>query len=151
MSRASLSSRNLVTRSQIAWRCPLSSPSASTSAPSMFSSMVPDGAISATRSSNRSPCAKISVIAISLCPVSHCLNRLPERLRARREAAVVARLLHHLPMQREIEAFALGVLRHAQAHEHLDHEQDDQADDGVVDEDGRNADALVDELGGITL
>src|SRR5262249_8119063 len=58
-------------------------------------------------------------------------------------------LVHHLSMQGEIEALALGILGDAQANEHLDHEEADQADHSVIYEHGGDTDALVDELGGI--
>src|SRR6266849_7439358 len=67
------------------------------------------------------------------------------------QRAVVHELLNHLAVQCEIEPFALGVLRYPKTDEHLDHEQDDQADDGIVDKDGRNADALIEELTDIAL
>ena len=54
-------------------------------------------------------------------------------------------------MQREIETVALRVLRHAQADKHLDHEEDDQAGDGIIDEDDRDADALIEELTNVSL
>src|SRR6202012_3915686 len=63
----------------------------------------------------------------------------------------LAKLLHHLSMQREIETFALGILGDPQSDEDLDHEQDDQADNRVVNEDGGNADALIEELPDIAL
>ena len=47
----------------MAWRWPVSSPSASTTAPvASGARMVPEGSISATRSMSRSPCANISVM-----------------------------------------------------------------------------------------
>src|SRR5882724_967342 len=67
------------------------------------------------------------------------------------QRAVLHELLNHLAMQGEIEPFALGVLRYPETDEHLDHEQDDQADDGIIDEDGRNPDALIEELTDIAL
>src|SRR5260370_30165586 len=45
-------------------------------------------------------------------------------------------LLHDFSMQREVETFALDVLRHPEANENLDHEENDQADDGIINEDG---------------
>src|SRR5258707_13707820 len=55
-------------------------------------------------------------------------------------------LLHDFSVQREVEPFPLDFLRHAETDEHLDHEKDDQADDGVINENGGHADALVEEL-----
>src|SRR5712691_12098922 len=54
-------------------------------------------------------------------------------------------LLHDFSVQREVEPFPLDVLRHAGTDEHLDREKDDQADDGVINENGGHADALVEE------
>src|SRR5229473_4058210 len=63
IARARLSSRDMMTRSHIALRWPLASPSASAiiATPSAFSATVPDGATSGTRSS------KISVIMLPPC------------------------------------------------------------------------------------
>src|SRR6201998_2108655 len=49
-------------------------------------------------------------------------------------------------VQREVETFALRVLPHAEADKHLDHEEDDQAGDGIIDDDDGNPDALIEEL-----
>src|ERR1700749_3099374 len=49
-------------------------------------------------------------------------------------------------MQREIESLPFRFVRHPQADEYLDHEQDNQADDRVINEDRGNADALIEEL-----
>ena len=46
-------------------------------------------------------------------------------------------------MQREVETVALDVLRHAEADNLLDHEEDDQAGDGIIDEDDGDPDALI--------
>src|SRR6266699_6300375 len=54
-------------------------------------------------------------------------------------------------MQGEVETFALGVLRHPQADKHLDHHQDDQAGDGIIDEDDGDPDALIEELTNVSL
>ena len=54
-------------------------------------------------------------------------------------------------MQREIETVALRVLRHAEADNQLDHEQDDQAGDGVISEDDGDPDALIEELTDVSL
>src|SRR5277367_5227542 len=54
-------------------------------------------------------------------------------------------------MQSEIEPFAFGLLRHAEADEHLDHEKNDQADDGIIDDDGRDADTLIEKLTDVSL
>ena len=54
-------------------------------------------------------------------------------------------------MQREIETFALDVLAHPQADNHVDDFQDDQGHDHVVDEHGGDADELGEHLAGITL
>src|SRR6266404_7830168 len=61
------------------------------------------------------------------------------------------RLLYCLSVQREVEAFALRVLRHAEADKHLDHGEDDQAGDGIIDEDGGDPDALIEELTHVAL
>src|ERR1700738_3298556 len=53
-------------------------------------------------------------------------------------------------MQREIETVALGVLRHAQADKHLDHGEDDQAGDGIINEDSGDPDALIKELADVS-
>ena len=53
-------------------------------------------------------------------------------------------------MQREIKPFALRVLRYPEADEHLDHGEDDQAHDGIIHEDGADADTLIDELADIS-
>ena len=60
-------------------------------------------------------------------------------------------LLYCLSVQREVEAFALRVLRHAEADKHLDHGEDDQAGDGIIDEDGGDPDALIEELTHVAL
>ena len=60
-------------------------------------------------------------------------------------------LLHDFSVQREVEPFPLDLLRHAEADEHLDHEKDDQADDGVINENSGHADALVEELSNVAL
>src|SRR6266851_3570432 len=60
-------------------------------------------------------------------------------------------LLHDFSVQREVEALALDILRHAQSDEHLDHEQDDQAGDGIINEDDGDADALIEELTNVPL
>src|ERR1700676_2161106 len=60
-------------------------------------------------------------------------------------------LLYDFSMQREIEAVSLDVLRHAQADKHLDHGQDDQAGDGIIDEHDGDPDALVEELTNVAL
>src|SRR3977135_1758883 len=54
-------------------------------------------------------------------------------------------------VQREVETFALGVLRYAKADKHLDREEDDQAGDGIVSEDDGDPDALVEELTNVAL
>src|SRR5712671_2151284 len=54
-------------------------------------------------------------------------------------------------VQREVETFALRVLRHAEADKHLDHEEDDQAGDGIITENDGDPDALVEELTNISL
>src|ERR1700730_2140948 len=54
-------------------------------------------------------------------------------------------------MQREIETVAFDVLRHAQADKHLDHGEDDQAGDSIIDEDDGDPDALVEELTNVSL
>ena len=54
-------------------------------------------------------------------------------------------------MQCEVEAVALRVLCHAQADKHLDHAEDDQAGDGIIDEDDGDPDALIEELTDIPL
>ena len=61
------------------------------------------------------------------------------------------RLLYDFSVQREIETVALGILRNAQADEHLDHGEDDQAGDGIIDEDDGDADALIEELTDVSL
>src|SRR6266851_8831634 len=70
---------------------------------------------------------------------------------ARRRCFDVNDLLYDFSMQREVEALALDILRHAQADEHLDHEEDDQADHGIIDEHRGDADALVEELSNVSL
>src|SRR6266481_8085620 len=70
---------------------------------------------------------------------------------ARRRCFDVNCLLYDFSMQREVEALAFDILRHAQPDEHLDHEQDDQADHGIIDEYGGDADALVEELSNVAL
>src|SRR6266404_7908181 len=54
-------------------------------------------------------------------------------------------------VQREVETFALRVLRHAEADKHLDHEEDDQAGDRIIDEDDSDPDALIEELTNVAL
>src|SRR5258706_7789008 len=54
-------------------------------------------------------------------------------------------------VQREVETFAVRVLRHAEADKHLDHEEDDQAGDGIITEDDGDPDALVEELTNVSL
>jgi len=54
-------------------------------------------------------------------------------------------------VQREVETFALRVLRHAEADKHLDDGEDDQAGDGIIDEDDGDPDALIDELARVAL
>ena len=49
-------------------------------------------------------------------------------------------------MQREVETVALDVLRHAEADNLLEHAEDDQAGDGIIDEDDGDPDALIEEL-----
>src|SRR5258707_7445703 len=61
------------------------------------------------------------------------------------------RLLYDFSVQCEVETVALGVLCHAQADKHLDHAEDDQAGDGIIDEDDRDPDALIEELTDISL
>src|ERR1700682_4988722 len=46
------------------------------------------------------------------------------------------RLLYDFSVQCEVETVALRVLCHAQADKHLDYAEDDQAGDGIIDEDG---------------
>src|SRR6202165_1554233 len=112
---------------------------------------VPDGETSGTRSSNRSPCAKISVIMPPPCaqtPVETALitantgapGRFPRR-----------GLLYCFSVQREVEAVALGVLRHAEADKHLDDEEDDQTGDGVISEDDGDPDELIEALTNVSL
>jgi hypothetical protein len=60
-------------------------------------------------------------------------------------------LLYCLSVQREVEAFALRVLRHAEADKHLGQGEDDQAGDGIIDEDGGDPDALIEELTHVAL
>lgn len=59
-------------------------------------------------------------------------------------------LLYDFSMQREVETVALRAFRHPQADEHLDHGEDDQADDGIINEDNGNPDALIEELTNIS-
>src|SRR5229473_52331 len=54
-------------------------------------------------------------------------------------------------MQREVETVALRVLRHAEPDSHLDDEEDDQAGDGIIDEDDGDPDALIEELTHVAL
>ena len=59
LSRGRLSSRNMITRSRIAWQSSLASPSASTiAAPSAFCDTFPIAKTPGTRSSNSSTCAE---------------------------------------------------------------------------------------------
>src|SRR5262245_57295054 len=55
-------------------------------------------------------------------------------------------LLHVFAMEPEVETFALDVLCHPKADEHVDQQQDDQARDRVVDKDGGDANALIEKL-----
>src|SRR6266567_6228112 len=73
------------------------------------------------------------------------------RAPALHDAALTKRLLYDFSVQREIETVALGILRNAQADEHLDHGEDDQAGDGIIDEDDGDADALIEELTDVSL
>src|SRR4051812_21380168 len=59
-------------------------------------------------------------------------------------------LMYYFAMQREIETVALRVPRHAEADKHLDHEEDDQAGDGIIYEHGGAPDALIEELTNIS-
>src|SRR5882762_435028 len=61
------------------------------------------------------------------------------------------RLLYDFSVQCEVETVALGVLCHAQADKHLEHAEDDQAGDGIIDEDDGDPDALIEELTDISL
>src|SRR5882672_11148572 len=61
------------------------------------------------------------------------------------------RLLYDFAVQCEVETVALRVLCHAQADKHLDHAEDDQAGDGIIDEDDGDPDALIEELTDISL
>src|SRR6266404_2273840 len=60
------------------------------------------------------------------------------------------RLLYHFSVQREIETVALRILRHAEADNHLDREEDDQTGDGIINEDDGDPDALIEELTSIS-
>src|SRR5260370_34222954 len=79
------------------------------------------------------------------------LNLIGSCSNARGRCLDVNCLLYDFSMQREVEALAFDILRHAQPDEHLDHEQDDQADHGIIDEYGGDADALVEELSNVPL
>src|SRR3979490_2784577 len=61
------------------------------------------------------------------------------------------RLLYDFSVQCEVETVALRVLCHAQADKHLDQAEDDQAGDGIIDEDDGDPDALIEELTDISL
>jgi len=54
-------------------------------------------------------------------------------------------------VQRQVETVALDVLRHAEADKPSDHEEDDQAGDGIIDEDDGDPDALIEELTNVSL
>ena len=58
-------------------------------------------------------------------------------------------LLNDFAVQGEIEAVALDLVGDLQADHHLDDRQDDEGDDRVVDDDGADADDLIDDLPGI--
>src|SRR5258708_18836063 len=79
------------------------------------------------------------------------LNLIGSCSNARGRCLDVNCLLYDFSMQREVEALAFDILRHPQADEHLDHEQDNQADDGIINKDGGDADALIEELSNVTL
>src|SRR5262245_29165063 len=57
-------------------------------------------------------------------------------------------LLHSLAVHGQVEAFALDLRIDTQADDDVDHLEDDQADDGVVDEDDHDALHLVEQLTG---
>ncbi len=59
------------------------------------------------------------------------------------------KLLNGLAVESEIKTFALDVLTHAQADNHVDDFKDDQGHDHVIDEHGADADELGDDLAGI--
>src|SRR6266852_6898175 len=61
------------------------------------------------------------------------------------------RLLYYFSVQREVETVALDVPRHAQADKHLDHSEDNQAGDGIIDEHDGDPDALIKELTNVSL
>src|ERR1700675_1553186 len=63
------------------------------------------------------------------------LNLIGSCSNARGRCLDVNYLLYDFSMQREVEALAFDILGHPQADEHLDHEQDDQADDGIINKD----------------
>src|ERR1700756_4158034 len=54
--------------------------------------------------------------------------------------------LYGFPMQCEIEAIALDLLGHAQADYNIDDFENDQCHDRVIDDDGADADRLIDDL-----
>src|ERR1700733_2786256 len=60
-------------------------------------------------------------------------------------------LLHDFTVERQVEAGALDFIGDAQANRHVDDLQDDQRDDGIVDDDASDADALLDDLSGVAL
>src|SRR6267378_8028004 len=78
-------------------------------------------------------------------------GRLNNREHRRRDAIPRRGSVYYFSVQREIETVALRVLRHAEADEHLDHEEDDQAGDGIIDKDDSDPDALIEELTNVSL
>src|SRR6266487_1730277 len=69
----------------------------------------------------------------------------------RRSGSPGERLLYDFSVQCEVETVALRVLCHAQADKHLDQAEDDQAGDGIIDEDDGDPDALIEELTDVSL
>src|SRR6266567_7297830 len=61
------------------------------------------------------------------------------------------KLLYDFSVQCEVETVALRVLCHAQADKHLDHAEDDQAGDGIINKDDADPDALIEELTDVSL
>src|ERR1700722_131877 len=58
----------------------------------------------------------------------------------------VATLVNDFAVKGEIEAVALDLVRDPQADDGFDDREDDDSDDCVINDDGNNADALVDDL-----
>src|SRR5713226_3737575 len=97
------------------------------------------------------PCAQAPVRALVLGLLPPCSGQLFTANTGAPGRCLDERLLYYFSVQREVETVALDVPRHAQADKHLDHSEDNQAGDGIIDEHDGDPDALIKELTNVSL